>query len=185
MRRHLEDKLTDLVTELKQEPEKHKFYQNQIIKLLQSYGVQYRGAGIMLGRSFASGLLQAQDEVARAAKALAQTVEQYLATHSPTDKGPMASLDTWWSSFGKTLVSGLDTRPVSGAAATIASLMGSASPGSSLAGALGSVGGLSAGGLTLYVDMTVQGSVIRQQDLADEIYSLVSQQTSRGKTLVP
>jgi TP901 family phage tail tape measure protein len=185
MKRHLEDKLADLVAELKQEPEKHKFYQNQIIKLLQSYGVQYRGAGIMLGRSFASGLLQAQDEVARAAKALAQTVEQYLATHSPTEKGPMASLDTWWSSFGTTLVSGLDTRPVSGAAASIASLMGSTSPGSSFAGTLGSVGGFPATGLTLYVDMTVQGSVIRQQDLADEIYELVSKQTSRGKVLTP
>lgn len=184
MKRHLEDKLADLVAELKQEPEKHKFYQNQILKLLNSYGSGYRGAGLTLGRSFASGLLQAQEEVARAARALAGSVENFLATHSPAKEGPMSTLDTWWSSFGKTLVSGLDTRPVSGAAASLAALMGSVPPGSSLAGALGSVGSLSAGGLTLYVNMTVEGSLVRQQDLADEIYKLVSQQTNRGRTLL-
>lgn len=184
MRRHLEDRLLDLVNHLKQEPQKQRFYQDKVINLLHSYGVNYRGAGLALGRSFASGLLQAQEEVARAARALAGTVENFLATHSPAKEGPLSTLDTWWKGFAKTLVSGLDTGPVSSAAASIASSMGSIPPGSSLGGALGQMGGIVSAGPTYYITMTVEGSLIRQQDLADDLYRLVSKQSARGRTLL-
>lgn len=185
-KRHLEDTLNDLLEHLKQLPQKHKFYQDKVIALLNSYGVNYRGAGLSMGRSFASGLLQAQEEVARAASALAQTVEQYLATHSPTEKGPMSSLDTWWSAFGKTLVSGLDTSYVARAASSLAGSMGALSPSTSNLTSAGLTGTSAAGSGVTYNNfyLNVEGSLIKEQDLADHLYSLVSQQANRGKTLL-
>ncbi len=185
-KRHLEDTLADLLEHLKSLPQKHKFYQDKVIALLNSYGVNYRGAGLGMGRAFASGLLQAQEEVARAAKALAQTVEQYLATHSPTEKGPMSNLDTWWDSFGKTLVSGLDTSYVARAASSLAGSMGVLSPGTSNLTSMGLTGGAAAGSGVTYNNyyLNVEGSLIKEQDLADHLYGLVSQQTNRGKTLL-
>ena len=185
-KRHLEDTLADLLEHLKQLPQKHKFYQDKVIALLNSYGVNYRGAGLSMGRSFASGLLQAQEEVARAASALAQTVEQYLATHSPTDKGPMSNLDTWWSAFGKTLVSGLDTSYVARAASSLAGSMGVLSPSTSNLTSVGLTGASQAGAGATYNNfyLKVEGSLIKEQDLADHLYSLVSQQANRGKTLL-
>jgi hypothetical protein len=182
-KRNLQDQLDDLIASLKQHPEKWRFYQNKVLKLMGEYGVNFRGAGLSLGRSFASGLLQAQEEVQRAAQALAQTVEQYLATHSPAEKGPLSRLDHFWDSFGKTLVSGLDSTYVSRAAAGLAGAMGVLSPGTSLPMSAGALGTGSAAGTNVYVNMRVEGSLIRQQDLADEIYSLVSQNGARGKTL--
>lgn len=184
-KRHLEDSLNDYIENLKKYPEKQKFYQDKVIALLNSYGVNYFNAGKTVGRAFASGLLQAQEEVARAAQALAGSVENFLATHSPAKEGPLSTLDTWWASFGKTLVSGLDTSSVTGAAASLAGSMGVLSPSTSNLTNAGFTGASQSGGAGQINNfyLTVQGSLIREQDLADHLYSLVSQQASRGRLL--
>jgi len=185
-RRHLEDTLQDYIDNLKQYPQKQKFYQDKTIALLDSYGVNYFNAGKAVGRAFAAGLLQAQEEVARAARALAGSVENFLATHSPAKEGPLSTLDTWWDSFGKTLVSGLDTSYVSRAAASLAGSMGVLSPSTSNLTSANLTGASQAGAGVTYNNyyLKVEGSLIKEQDLADHLYSLVSQQASRGKTLL-
>lgn len=108
-RRHLEEELADLEEMLAKHPEKWKFYHDKIIKLMKSFGISYRSAGKALGDAFAEGLKESMANIAAVLKQILSLIEDNMKTKSPTKKGPMSDLDTWWEGFGPTLVSGLDT----------------------------------------------------------------------------
>ncbi len=184
-RRSLEDQLADLTASLQKHPERWRFYQTKVLNLLGSYTREFRGAGQMLGDSFAAGLEQSIENIERAGNKLAATIARYLYLHSPAEKGPLSTLDKWWAPFGKTLLSGLSTSDVSRAAASLAGTMGVLSPGSYGLQSAGALGATASGGAPIYnFYVKVEGSLIRQQDLADELYQLVSQQGNRGKSLL-
>lgn len=104
----LDEQLVVLQGRLAKHPEEHDKIQRKIVKLLNSYGVDMKTSGENLGKAFARGLDAAQDDVRRSAQSLARIVAQYLQTHSPTEKGPMASLDTWWEAVPSTLAGGIN-----------------------------------------------------------------------------
>lgn len=120
----LDGQLTTLQERLAKHPEEYDKIQKKIQALLRSYGVPMEKSGELLGKAFARGLASAADDVERAAKKLAKIVEAYWKGKSPTEKGPMSTLDTWWSGVGKTLAGGLDFRPVEHAAGRLAGSLG-------------------------------------------------------------
>lgn len=184
-KRNLEDQLNDLIANLQKHPQKWDFYQQKVLAVIRSYVRDFRGAGQMLGDSFAAGLEQSVENIEKAGNKLAATIAQYLHLHSPAEKGPLSTLDTWWSSFGSTLVSGLDTSIVSRAAAGLAGGMGALSTSGSALTSAGYTGtNLAAGNVYNNFYLNVEGSLIRQQDLADDLYRLVSEQGTRGKSLL-
>lgn len=178
---HLDAQLSNLETALAKHPERHKFYQEKILKLLASYGITYKASGLVLGRAFATGLREAFDDVERSAKAIAELVARYLRLRSPAAEGPLSDLDSWWSKFASTLVSGLDTAPIRSASATMAGAVG---PSPWAGGALGvsapAVAGAGAG--STYVNQYyVEGSLVLESQLEDVVHnSLLSKKKKVG-----
>lgn len=113
----LEQELADLVASLSKHPKEHDKAQKKIVALLRSFGVEYKAAGKNLGEAFADGMRDAQSEVGKAARELAAEAARYLKLKSPAEKGPLASLNTWWAAFADTLLAGLDTGKIGRAAA--------------------------------------------------------------------
>lgn len=179
-RRHLAEELTQLEQNLIKHPEKHRFYQNKIVALLNSYGVTYKGAGRSLGAAFAEGLEESIGRIEAAAGRMAAAVAKYLKLKSPAETGPLSDLDRWWAPFASTLVSGLDTSPISRAASAMA---GGVHPGIgtglSSTGSLASVGAGAAGNVTVY---HVQGSLISERELDERIREGVIEQSRVGRT---
>jgi hypothetical protein len=101
----LDEQLENLRERLAKHPEEQAKIQKQILRLLNSYGVDYKQAGLDLGKAFAKGLDDAQDDVARSAKALAAVVARYL-PHSPAESGPLARTD-FFRGFGQMLATNL------------------------------------------------------------------------------
>lgn len=114
-RRNLEDQLADLEEMLAKHPERWKFYQNKVLKLLEKYNIDYKTSGRNVGKAFAEGLRDSIDEAVAAAKELADAVAQVLKTKSPSEEGPMSDLDKWWEGFAPTLLSGLDNKSIENA----------------------------------------------------------------------
>jgi len=69
---------------------------------------QMLATGQQIGNDLATGLTQSIPAVTAAAAQMAQALSQYLKTGSPTEKGPMATLDHWWDSFIPTLIRPLE-----------------------------------------------------------------------------
>jgi hypothetical protein len=134
----LDEQLATLQERLAKHPGEYDKINAKIKKLLADFGIPMKAAGENLGKAFAAGLRSQVDEVEDAARALARAVERQLKGKSPTEAGPMSTLDTWWTGVGKTLVGGLDYRPVERAAARMAGLLAlPAMNGAALAGAGG------------------------------------------------
>lgn len=167
-KRHLQDRLNDLETSLAQHPEKWKQINQQIIALLNAYGVDYKAAGIALGTAFASGLIATKNAIANAAKEIAQVIERYLKTHSPAKEGPLSDLHHWWDGFVPTLVSGLNQGALEDALSSFAS------PLSSNTG-LGTMGGATSTGGTTNVYVNIEGSLVREREASEMVYDHISE----------
>jgi hypothetical protein len=181
-RKHFEVELANMQEALMKHPLEYQKNQKKIIALLRSYGVSYHEVGTVLTREFAQGIMDALPEVEDAARAMANRVRGILRLGSPAKEGPMSDLDTWWRPFGKTLVSGLDMRPIEQAALSMAGLpYGAVGPGSGLAQSVPSA----MGGQTIIVQQTVNGSVIHENDLNDRIREAIITEGRRGRTVTP
>jgi TP901 family phage tail tape measure protein len=176
-RGHLEKELTQLETFLLEHPKKWRKTQKEIIQLLDDYGVKYQQSGFAVGMAFAKGLEGSYGEIMQRAREIAQAVADVLKTGSPTKTGPMSTLDHWWDSFGRTLVSGLNVAPVQQAALGIAGTMQPTAGGGLAYGQNGMTGSVT------YVTYNVQGSLIKEQDLNDRIREAVNTEYRRGRTV--
>jgi TP901 family phage tail tape measure protein len=107
-RRHFEQELTNLAAHLERTGATYRQSQQAIVKLLNKYGVSYRDAGFALGMAFAKGLNESMGEVEQRAKEIAEAASKYLKLHSPAEKGPLSTLNTWWSALPDTLLGGVD-----------------------------------------------------------------------------
>ena len=175
----LDAQLAALRDRLAKHPEEWNKIQKKIKKLLEDYGADYRTAGENLGKAFAKGIDDAADAVARSAKNLAGIVAKYLKTSSPTEKGPMASLDRWWDPFASTLVSGLDTRLIQRSLAAAASpgRLGAVPLRPAVAGVVGPGGG-GAGGRV--INVTINGWVGNDQQIARRVLEEIRRVEARN-----
>ncbi len=180
-KRHLSEQLAALEQNLIKHPERHAFYQNKIIALLNSYGITYKNSGRALGHAFADGLEESIGRIEAAAGRMARIVASYLKLKSPAETGPLSDLDRWWSGFGSTLVSGLNMTPINQAASAMAGLpYASIGPGLSHTGSLASVNAGVAGSTVIY---QVQGSLITERQLDERIREGVIEQARIGRTI--
>ncbi len=169
-RTHLHTQLLELEAELKKNPAAHKRIQQEIIKLLDSYGISYRNSGKALGEAFAAGLEAAVADVRRAANDIAAAAAAPLHLHSPAKEGPLSQLDKWWRPFGPMLLSGLNAQGISNELR--ARLAGSVRGGDGAFGLGGGARSLTPGarsGPALQVNVTVQGWVGNDTELSYKI----------------
>lgn len=86
------------------------------------FAARMRKSGANIGQSIADGLSSARGELRGAAQGLADILENFLRTRSPSKQGPLSSLDTWMDGFAPALLSGLDTSAIeAGVANAVAS----------------------------------------------------------------
>jgi TP901 family phage tail tape measure protein len=64
--------------------------------------------GANLIKAISQGILSAKPTLEAALTSVANTIKQYLKVQSPTEKGPMSDLHTWWRRLGPTLVDSFD-----------------------------------------------------------------------------
>jgi hypothetical protein len=162
-KRHLDDALATLQTNLGKQGASHEVAQIKIIALLNSYGINYKKSGLALGNAFATGLEESIDAAVAAAKKLAAAVDRYM-PHSPAKEGPLSKLPNW-----DALMPTFDTGAAKGA-------MGVA-----LAGAGGGGGRGGGGGMTInFQPGAIQGFVGDRNALANEIIRLLQQHAASG-----
>ncbi len=166
-RTHFEDQLADLEAALAKHPEKHKYYQNKIIKLLKKYGISYKSTGKALGTAFSAGLAEAEGEIEKEIKKIAKIIARYLKLNSPAEEGPLSTLDKWWNPFAKVLTSGLDSGAIRNVLSGVAQgPMGTPGLISALGGASSSA---SASQPQVVKQYYVSGSLIRETELDQRI----------------
>lgn len=79
---------------------------NTMLGQVQAFSDRISVSGETVGANYAAGIRDSFPTVRRAAGDLAGIVSQYLQLHSPAEKGPLSSLDTWWKPLGDTLIGG-------------------------------------------------------------------------------
>jgi tape measure domain-containing protein len=177
-RKRLEDGLENLRAQL----EKRKVNWTKFNKDLAAitgnpdYQKAMRNSGLTLGSEFAKGLTKSESDITKAIKRIAALVQKYLKLESPAEKGPLSSLDKWWKSFGDTLIDGFDERlfakKLSKAVSSLPVNVGANSsmykPGNGLVSIMPVSGG-NAGAAPVTIQITVQGSVIQERDLAETV----------------
>ncbi len=109
-RKNFEKRLARLNTQLTLEGTTRKKANKKTVRLLRSFGVDYKRAGAHLGRAFGKGLEGSVNDVASVAHRIAKKVAEFLKAKSPTEKGPMSDLDTWWGGFAETLTRQISKR---------------------------------------------------------------------------
>lgn len=181
-KQHLQDELNDLEAALMQHPAKYKFYQDQIIALLKSYGITYKASGRALGMGFAQGLRESEADILREARKIANQVAKILKLSSPAEEGPLSDLDTWWTPFARTLLSGFGGSEIQDAllrAVSPGALGGSYALGAAGTGAMGGAPG-TPGITNVYY---VSGSLVSENDLNNRIRQGINQEASRGRVV--
>lgn len=172
-RRHLDETLTNLIEMLKKHPEKWRYFQARVLKVIEEYNGPFNRAGQALGKSFADGLAASIKDAETAAKLLAGTVSSYL-PRSPAEKGPLKVLPD----FTDYMLRGFDASVVNNALAT-----GLTRPAYTGATAPAVSPSLLGGGPAVINQYIIEGSLIREQDLDDRILLATSRQQQRGRTL--
>lgn len=114
-------------------------------------------SGLNLGKAFAKGLDKSEKNVRASLRRLATLVQDFLELHSPAKKGPLSTLDSWWTAMPDTLLAGVDTSMIGQVAAGIAA------PDMQAGGSGGAMG------QNVTVIVNVEGSVQAEADLADTI----------------
>jgi phage-related protein len=115
-----------------------------IMALFKKFGVDYQASGAALGQAFADGLASKETAVSKSAKKLAQKAADALQLHSPAKEGPLSTLDTWWTPFADTLLSGFGN----GAEKVGAFIQAAVTPGSYA----GSGAALAGGGVSVHIN---------------------------------
>jgi TP901 family phage tail tape measure protein len=178
-RTSLENQLNDLVKALAEHPGKWRFYQNKVLKVIDSFLGPFMKSGRGLGTAFANGLDQAREDVEKAAKKLAQAAKDYMPS-SPAKKGPLSELPD----FTDYMLRGFDARPVNAAMQSL--VRPSALPINSLAGSGTSLGlpwGSSNQGNVTNQTIIVEGSLIRETDAEEYIFQKISTGQANGRTV--
>ena len=168
----LQDHLDRLESFIGTSKDKHKKFNKELADIIGDpvFAQAFKNSGANLGKMFAKGLENSQDDVTRAMKHLANIVADFLRLHSPAKKGPLASLDTWWKAMSDTLLVGIDEKKIK---KSIDDLIDpNIGIGFSLmnpkAGDIG-LGKPSTSKGDVTINVTVGGSVIQERDLAESI----------------
>lgn len=67
-------------------------------------------SGGNITENLAAALRNSMPTLTAALKAISNEIAKYLKTNSPTELGPMSTLDTWWKGFAPALIQGLDRK---------------------------------------------------------------------------
>ena len=151
------------------------------MKLFNKFGIDYDTAGQNLGKAFARGLEESMADVVRVLRRLGAVIEDYLKTKSPTRKGPLSTLNTWWDGFVPALTSGVE-RDMSSAMRDIAGAA-YASPG--LGNATVPIGGASFpltgqnGRAPMIVHLNVYNPLLLERDAAPLLAEQVAPHLAR------
>jgi TP901 family phage tail tape measure protein len=86
----------------------HKTITNQV----KAFARSLKASGAAAAVAFAAGISNGFGAVAGASSGLANLVSQYLQLSSPSEKGPLSTLDHWFDAFDSTLLSGMDARQI-------------------------------------------------------------------------
>lgn len=159
-RQNREDELAKLGTFLESRNKTFAQKQNALNAFLGGKSVKdaMANSGTNLGNAFATALENTKGRVTAAVKTLGKLVKDYLKLNSPAKKGPLSTLDTWWTAMPETLVGGIDATMIGQVAAGISSPSGG--------------GGMSGGGgATTIINVTVQGTVTSERELVSTIRS--------------
>lgn len=111
-KQHMDDLLAHYEEMMAKQPGRADYWQQQITKTLDKYGVTYKSSGQAMGQAFAVGLKESEGEIKKVITDLAHMIANILKLHSPAKEGPLSDLDKWWKPFGKVLVSGIDPEDV-------------------------------------------------------------------------
>lgn len=176
-RRYLEESLRKLEANLAQKHTNWKKWQKDFKALMgdEKFAKAMANAGVNLGSSFSDGLAKSKKRIETALEEIADLVRKYLKVKSPTDMGPMSDLDKWWRNFGDTLIDGFDerrfARKLGSAVSKVPTRLGSdfkIMPDGDFASIMPYPNGKAVGGGTT-IQITVQGSVIQERDLAETV----------------
>lgn len=154
-RRHFEERLAALETQLTAEGAKRGEAQTRTIKLLESFGVNYQSAGQLLGAAFSRGLDESADAVNAAARRLAEAAAAGI-------RGVTIAATT---TAGKKLPGRASGGPVM---AGHAYMVGERGPEVFVPGRAGGIVANGSGGGTV-VNLTVNGWVGNDQDIAERV----------------
>lgn len=159
----LQKELADLTTHLNSKKETYAQKTRELAAFLhdKKFVNELKQAGITLGNSFVDGLNSTHGKVTSAVTAIAKAIADYLKLHSPAKKGPLSSLNTWWTAFTPTLLAGLDTRGIDSAMNSLGS--------PAVAGGRTAGGGIAGGGGTMIVNVTVNGNEFSARDFARKL----------------
>lgn len=141
--------------------------QEELVGILNSYGIDFQRSGERLGDKFGQGLQDSILGVGTVAEKLAKAIAKYLKLKSPADKGPLASLDTWFTAFTPTLLSGLD--------------MGAVSDAVSIDG--GSFRGRAAASSAVHITVTGNTMLGSEREIARRLADIIAPETGRRITL--
>jgi phage-related protein len=171
----LSDMLDRLTTTLDQKKVNWKKFQGDLKTIMNDpkFAEAFKNSGANLGSEFAKGLKGAKDKIETALQEVARLVEKYLKLHSPSEVGPMSDLNRWWKAFDDTLMDGFDEKGLArNLNKTISSIpynvsaSGITKPGDGMM----SIMPVSKGtGAPATINITVNGSVIQERDLAESI----------------
>lgn len=123
-REALEGQLMQLEANLMARRTQFRRYAGDVQRLLGGMARRLEISGRNIGKSLADGLAAAKGDLRGAAKTLADMLSDWLKTSSPTEKGPMSTLDTWWAGLAPALVGGIDNGAMERGLAKAAALEG-------------------------------------------------------------
>lgn len=116
--------LLALEDNLMQSRKKYRNNADAIARILGRLSKRMQISGRNVGKSLAQGLTEAEGDLKKAAGSLATLLSDWLKTASPTKKGPMSNLDTWWAGLAPALVDGIDSGAMEAGLAKAAAMEG-------------------------------------------------------------
>ena len=137
-------------------------HHGKVLRSINKFAKDMEESGGRVGDMFADGLRSSIAGVAGASRALAALVAKYLETGSPTELGPMSTLDHWWNGMAPALVAGLDDKTLAAGLTNAARLDGAAVGGSFRAGG-------SSGPATVNITITDQTFAGMSREQADRV----------------
>lgn len=181
MRRQHEDFLALQESFLEKQPEQWRKAHRAIMrKFKEEFGPDLKVAGKNLGEGFAKGLTESLAAMESAAEALAKLIAKYLKSMSPTEKGPLSTLDKWGPNLVKTYAKGI-TGSMGYVDRALSQMTAPTMGGVALAGAGMAAGGRAGGSGSVNVYVNVEGNVRSDRDLADAIAGPVADAMARHK----
>ena len=169
-RAQMEVDIENKMASLEKQKGLYRNHADKVVAMWKVFAQRMEVSGKNIGEAMADGLNAAGADLTGAARGLATRLEAFLRTHSPSEKGPLSTLDKWWDGFAPALVSGLDTKTVEGAIAS------SVAAPTIMAGA-----GIGAGGSAVTINLTVSDQTFAgmSRDQADRVASQIQSALNR------